>query len=76
MADGETLALLEHIRDIGERTENKLDQHIARDEKTNNDFLLPLWNAYQRRIGARAVAVAFYSVISGSVALAVSWFHK
>ena len=49
------MAMLEHIKDIGERTEKKLDDHILRDEKITEDFTLPLWNAYQRRKGAAGV---------------------
>lgn len=73
MADAEVLALLDHIKDIGERTERKLDAHITRDEQTDREFLLPLWNAYQRRIGAQALLGALYMVGSGVVALVVTW---
>lgn len=76
MADGEVLALLDHIKDIGERTEKKLDQHIERDESTNKDFLLPLWEAHQRRIGARALVIALCSAVSAGAALAVDWIKK
>lgn len=53
MSDPETLALLGHIRDIGERTERKLDNHIERDEKISNEFVLPVWNDYQQRKGKK-----------------------
>jgi len=79
MADGEVLALLDHIKDIGERTEKKLDAHIERDERTNKEFLLPLWEAHQQRKGAAKMAGALYAGISGIVALGVSWIvgqHK
>ena len=74
MADGEVLALLDHIKDIGERTENKLDQHIERDERTNKDFLLPLWEAHQQRKGAAKLGAVMYGGLSAVVAMAVSWF--
>lgn len=51
MADGETIALLNHIKDVGERVEEKLDDHIERDEKVTKEFVLPMWNDYQRRQG-------------------------
>lgn len=52
MADPETIALLSHIKDIGERTERKLDDHVARDEQINKEFVLPIWNDFQQRQGA------------------------
>ena len=76
MADAEVIALLAHIRDTGERTEKKLDEHILRDESISKDFVLPLWNESQQRKGARAIAGAAYAVISGVVALAVSAFTQ
>ena len=74
MADEKEIkALLNHIKDIGERTEKKLDEHITRDEKISNDFMLPLWNNYQQRKGALAASVAFYGTLSASVSLLISW---
>jgi hypothetical protein len=52
MADAEVLALLDHIKDVGERTEKKLDAHIERDENVNRNFVLPLWNHHQKQLGA------------------------
>ncbi len=75
MADAEILALLDHIKDVGERVERKLDDHIQRDENVNQNFVLPLWNAYQRRQGATAVSIAFYTVLSGATATLVAWWH-
>lgn len=74
MADGEVLALLDHIKDIGERTEKKLDAHIERDEHTNKDFLLPLWEAHQQRKGAAKLGAVIYGGLSAGIALLVSWF--
>ncbi len=73
MADAEIKALLNHIKDIGERTEKKLDEHIVRDEQISKDFILPLWNSYQQRKGALAASVAFYGGLSAGVSLLISW---
>lgn len=76
MPDAEIIALLDHIKDIGERTEEKLDQHIERDEKTNKEFLLPLWEAHQQRKGAAKLAAALYTVVGGLIVGAMDLFVK
>jgi hypothetical protein len=76
MADAEIIALLDHIKDIGGRTEKKLDEHIDHYEKTNKEFLLPLWNAHQQRIGSRALLVILCSIVSVGVTAAIDWVHK
>lgn len=74
MADAEIMALLDHIKDVGERVEKKLDEHIERDESISKDFLLPLWNAHQQRQGAATMAAVLYGMLSGIIALVVTWF--
>lgn len=76
MPDAEIIALLDHIKDIGERTEDKLDQHIERDEKTNKEFLLPLWEDHQQRKGAAKLAAALYTIIGGLVVGVADLFIK
>jgi len=76
MADGEVLALLDHIKDIGERTEKKLDAHIQRDEQTNKEFLLPLWESHQQRKGAAKLAATLYTIIGGAIVGAIDFIAK
>lgn len=76
MADAETLALLQHIKDIGERTEQKLDQHIAKDETLAREFTLPLWNNYQQQKGAGRLLGVLYTLIGGGVVAAIDFFYK
>ena len=76
MADAAVLALLDHIKDIGERTEKKLDQHIERDEKRDEDFLLPLWNAHQQSLGRKTLWIFLMTAISGAAGFLGSGLHK
>lgn len=76
MADAETKALLEHIKDIGERTEEKLDQHIERDERINKEFVLPMWNHYQQQKGMVKVAAVLYTAIGGAIVAVIDYFTK
>lgn len=76
MADAEIMAILDHIKDIGERTEKKLDEHIERDETTNKEFLLPLWNAHQQGKGARKLAAVLYTAIGGSAVGLIDFLLK
>lgn len=40
--------------------------HTAKDEKTNAEFLLPLWNESQQRKGAGKLAALLYTTIGGA----------
>lgn len=76
MADAETKALLEHIRDIGERTEQKLDAHISRDEMINKEFVLPLWNNYQQQKGIGRIVTALWVLLGGGITAAVEYWAQ
>jgi len=72
MSESQILAMLDHIKDVGERTEKKLDDHIIRDENITKEFIRPLWEESQQRKGAAKLAAVLYATISGVVALGVS----
>lgn len=75
MSESQIFAMLDHIKDVAERTEKKLDEHIVRDEISNRDFLLPLWNNFQQRKGAMAISGIIYAGISGAMAFIVTWWR-
>lgn len=52
---------------------SKLDAHIEEDKSITKEFLRPLWEESQRRVGAAKMAMALYATISGIVALTVTW---
>ena len=76
MADAEIIALLDHIKDIGERTEKKLDEHIDRDESIVREFVRPLWEESQRRLGAAKLAAVLYTVIGGAIVAVMDYLTK
>lgn len=76
MADAEIIALLDHIKDIGERTEKKLDSHIGRDEAITKEFVLPLWNESQQRQGAAKLAAVIYTMIGGTIIAVLDYLAK
>ncbi len=76
MADAEILAMLDHIKDIGERTEKKLDEHITRDENLTKEFVRPLWEEAQQRKGAAKLAAVLYTMVGGSIVGMIDFFTK
>lgn len=76
MADAEILALLDHIKDIGERTEKKLDDHILRDETITKEFVLPLWNESQQRQGAAKLGATIYAICGGCFVAVVDYLAR
>ncbi len=74
---------VKHLIKMREDDKKALEDHIKKDEETQEkesafkrDYFAPLWNAHQRRIGARASMAALYTALSAGAALAVEWFHK
>lgn len=67
------LDLLTEIHTDVRYIKETLAGHISEDKKIQQDYLKPLWENHQQRAGAAKLAGALYAVISGVVALVVSW---
>lgn len=68
------LDLLTEIHSDVKYIKKTLDEHIVKDDKIVQDYIKPLWESHQQRIGAAGLAGLMYSVVGSVVTVIVGIF--